>query len=475
MMSRKLLCCFFAAAVTASVMTGCATYKKPFEGVAQNNYTSLKEKEKTSLPKDISLLTLEEAQNIALSNNPGFKTKYFAIATARARYYQSFSSYFPTLNVSMDISQKFTRTMSAHNYDRVRTQQDTYSPGLGGSWLLFDSLAREMNVLAARHSWKSTIAQEDDARRLLLRAVAYAYNDVMLAAAQQRIAIADMNYSADLLKDTQIKFEAGAVPLSDVLNFKIRYNNGESALVSAQYSYAANKYVLAGLLGLTDGTIDEKVKFPEMPSAEGEILPDVSVFLDTALANRPDLRGYRESLEAAKFSYWASICAFGPTVTANYSLSYADTRNLTKGVENSNRDYRTNTSTGTGTLSYGITASWNLFEGGYTYFNARAAQATMAQAEYQLAESWIGVITDVRTSYDYYITNLKQVKLYQKTYELTKQTRDLVEEEYKAGNAELTRLNEAQRDLVEAENNLVSSVVKMNNAKAQLEAAVNAR
>ena len=99
----------------------------------------------------------------------------------------------------------------------------------------------------------------------------------------------------------------------------------------------------------------------------------------------------------------------------------------------------------------------------------------MAQAEYQLAETWIGVITDVRTSYDYYITNLKQVKLYQKTYELTKQTRDLVEEEYKAGNAELTRLNEAQRDLVEAENNLVSSVVKMNNAKAQLEAAVNAR
>ena len=69
----------------------------------------------------------------------------------------------------------------------------------------------------------------------------------------------------------------------------------------------------------------------------------------------------------------------------------------------------------------------------------------------------------------------KQVKLFQKTFELTKQTRDLVEEEYKAGNAELTRLNEAQKDLVNAEMNLVSSVVKMNQAKAQLEAAVNLR
>ena len=40
---------------------------------------------------------------------------------------------------------------------------------------------------------------------------------------------------------------------------------------------------------------------------------------------------------------------------------------------------------------------------------------------------------------------------------------------------ELTRLNEAQNDLVNAEMNLVSSVVKMNQAKAQLEAAINIR
>ena len=68
----------------------------------------------------------------------------------------------------------------------------------------------------------------------------------------------------------------------------------------------------------------------------------------------------------------------------------------------------------------------------------------MAQAEYNLAEIWITVITDVRAAYDNYITYLKQVKLFQKTYELTKQTRDLVAEEYKAGNAELTRLKNTE-------------------------------
>ncbi len=471
-MKMKLVYLLLTSAVSSILLVSCASYKKPFEGASKNNYTALKPQEKTSLPKGIHVLSLEEAQNIALNNNPNFKTKYFAIAAARARYYQSFSTYYPTLSVSATVGQTLSRTYAASQYTRNRYQSESYGAELSGSWLLFDSLVREMNMLSARHTWKASVAEEDDARRILLRAVAYAYNDVQLAAAQQRIAIADMNYSADLLKDTQLKFEAGAVPLSDVLNFKIRYNNGESDLIAAQYSYAYNKYALAALLGLTDGTIPDEVQFPEMPSAEGDVLPDVSVYLDTALANRPDLRAYRENLEAAKFTFWSSLCAFGPTVSANYSLGYSHNRSLTHNLD---RGTGTKAAYNTGSFNYGASASWNLFEGGNTYFNARAAQAAMAQAEYSLAEIWIMVITDVRAAYDNYITYLKQVKLFQKTYELTKQTRDLVEEEYKAGNAELTRLNEAQKDLVNAEMNLVSSVVKMNQAKAQLEAAINIR
>ena len=67
------------------------------------------------------------------------------------------------------------------------------------------------------------------------------------------------------------------------------------------------------------------------------------------------------------------------------------------------------------------------------------------------------------------------MKLYQKTFELTKKTRDLVREEYNAGSTELTRMNEAQRDLVNAESNYVSSVIRMANARAQLAAAANIR
>ena len=46
---------------------------------------------------------------------------------------------------------------------------------------------------------------------------------------------------------------------------------------------------------------------------------------------------------------------------------------------------------------------------------------------------------------------------------------------WEAGNANLTRVNQAQSDLVRAEADLASSRVNLENAKAQMEAAIGSR
>jgi outer membrane protein TolC len=209
-----------------------------------------------------------------------------------------------------------------------------------------------------------------------------------------------------------------------------------------------------------------------MPTEDADALPEVSVYLDLALANRPDLKSLREQLEASKYSYWATLAAFGPTFSANYSIGFNDSHSHSC---RSTNDGGTFAHSYGGTFSYGLSVNWNLFNGGNDYFAARAAQAKMMQTDYEVAQNWIQVIVDVRSAYDNYATTVKQTKLFQKTFELTKKTRDLVEEEYRAGSAELTRMNEAQRDLVNAESNYVASVIRMANAKAQLAAAVNMR
>ena len=281
-------------AIGTILLAGCASYEQPPAAVKSTVYTTIKAEDKNLLPEDITVLTLEEAQNIALKNNPSFRSKYYAIAAARASYYQKFSGYFPTLNASFSAGQNLGRNHDKNGW--YNTNNATFAPQLSGSLLIFDSFRREMDILAQKHNWKSTEASEDDARRLLVQAVANAYNAVLLADAQMNIAKEDMKFNKDMLRDTKLKFDAGAVSLSEVLNFQIQYNQAESNLNTAQYNYATNKYALAQLLGLTDGTIPETVKFPTKPAEDVDVLPNVSIYLDMALANRPDLKSLREQL-----------------------------------------------------------------------------------------------------------------------------------------------------------------------------------
>ena len=464
-MNKKLL---LLAVPLALVFGGCQSYTKPPMAIRHSTFTDVPEEEKILFPEELSVLTLEKAQEIALKNNPDFLRVQFTIDSARARYYQSFSSYAPTLNAGMSVSQSFSKVTSSSSGDKPWNFSTSVGPSLSGSLLIFDCLGREMNILAQKYNLNQAKEAQEDAKRLLLRTVAYSYNDVQQAISQKAIAQAQIDYNKKMLKEAEDKYDAGTALLSDVLNFRINLKNGELELIRTEYNIRSAKYVLAGTLGITDGTIPDSVAFEEVTMPENEVLADVTLYLDSALANRPDLKQYRDRLETAKYTFWKSLSAFGPSVNANYNLGYSWSRNQT-------RLERTRTSSsGSWSFNYGISANWNIFNGFSDYFNALQSYASLAESDYQLAQTWITVITDVRTAYDNYVTNIEKAHIARDIYGLTRDTRDLVENEYKAGTALVTRLNEAENSVISAQHSLLSAVINASNAKAQLEAAVYA-
>lgn len=456
-----------------AILSACTSYEAPPKAVTHSSFTNVPAAEQQRMPVPANkILTLKDAQSLAVRNNPDFRTKYYAVVAGRAAYYAAFAPYLPKVNVSYTLKRSFSiPDNDAHKDQSNGSRSFNNTVGATASWLIFDSFVREMNLMAAKHGWKQTEALELDARRLLVRSVAYAYNDILLSMAKIRIAKENMKFQNSQLKENELKFEVGAVPLSNVLNFKAYYNSAESDLYAAQYSYAAAKHTLATLMGLTEGQIPPDVKFPGVPSPDGEVMPPLNVYLDTALSNRPDLKAYREALQVSKYNYWASICSFGPTVSFNASVGYSTGHTHTDNYLNrAAGDYTTHYDGGD--ISYGLTASWEIFSGGATYYTMRSRQAAMLQSDYALANNWITIVSEVRTAYEYYQTCLTQVKISQESLELYRKIRDLVAEEYQAGNTELTRLNEAQRDFVDAETTFATYVINMHNAKAQLEAAV---
>jgi outer membrane protein TolC len=461
---KYLALCLSSATV---LISGCYNYPGIPDSVNQSAYADLKRNQQQLIPEDCQVLSLETAEQIAVANNPDYLSASHSVNAAWSRFYASLSGYFPTIDATYGFSNN--RLIPNSGEGGGNTPSFSKGGGLQGQWLLFDGLVREMNVLIAKHNAKQAEALDRDAKRLLLQSVALAYNNILLARENIRIAEADADFNEKLYNETELKYKVGEVSLSEPLNFKVRYNQAKNQLIISNYSFIISKYILAALLGLTESDIPANIEFPPLSPKNEQFSSDIVVYLDTALANRPDLDAFRESLLSANFNVWAKWGAFSPTISANGFYGYL--RTDTGSGKYTNWESRSQDRA----YNFGLTASWTLFNGGQNWFNLKESQAQLAQSQLAVMTKWIQVVSEVRQAQDNYRQTIEQVTLFEETLGLVQKTRDLVEEEYKAGNANLTRVNQAQSDLVRAEADLASSRVNLENAKAQMEAAIGAR
>ena len=452
------------AAAAAMFVCGCYNYKAPAAATLQDTYTERKRDAADDIFKDIKVLTLLDAQRIAIRNNPTYIAAYHAVEAARMRYYQAWGAYSPTIKATYELANRHSWSRDVVNYSYPRSDKFTNGFGVSANLLVFDGFSRYFSLKAAKSNLKYQELMEENSCRTMMLSVAYAYNTVLLAIEERRIAMEDRKFQLESLQNTQYKFEAGAAPLSDVLNFEILVNNAEVKMINADYSYDTAIYALAVLMGYPDGTLPADLKFSADYKSYFAELPAVEIYLDAALANRPDLKAYREKLNIAKYDVYKAWGAYSPTVNA-YASYGADLNNNSTSVTavTYGEDH---------VLNYGVNVDWTVFNGAIRYNKLREAQASLAAADFGVAAQWFQVVDEVRSAYANYIQNVKKTKLYGRVRELSAKQRDLVDDEYRAGNAELTRLNEAQRDLVSAETNLASSYINVQNAKAQLDAVV---
>ena len=155
------------------------------------------------------------------------------------KYLQAWGAYSPTINASFDLSASTNwdlhRTDSHPYHDHPRYQNVSTSTGVRASLLIFDGFARMFRLKAARSGFDYQARMEEDACRTMMLAVSYAYNTVLLAKENRRIALEDKKFQLSSLENTRHKFDAGAAPLSDVLNFEIYVRSADLSLIAADY------------------------------------------------------------------------------------------------------------------------------------------------------------------------------------------------------------------------------------------------
>ena len=416
------------------------------------------------------ILTLDEAQRAALRGNPDYLSACRAVAGAKYRYYRSLAAYLPTADFRAGVHHSLRNSHDLLNPPAgVMPRENNLSSDMGiyASWLLFDGLEREFSAMIARQESRLSLALDQNARRLLVRAVAYAYYDAVLAKETERIARTDLSFQESSLLQAENRYRNGLVSKGPVLNFRILANRAKSAILNARYREQTARNSLASLMGFGQTDFPPELELAPLPDEDREVYQSLESCLEQAAANRPDLRAAALLLDIAQFRQWSAYSAFLPVIRAEAGLQFA-AGNARYGGYSVNRS-RHNTLD----FTYGISGEWNLFNGFASFNLIRERRIRSELAKFRLEETFLNAVNEVKDAYVCYRNARAQVKIYRETLRWVAEQRALVQSEFWNGRDTITRLNGAQSDLVEAQSRLAIALIELRKAVIQLQTAMN--
>jgi outer membrane protein TolC len=416
--------------------------------------------------ESLQQLDLLTAQRLALQDNPSLAAAAERVEQARQRITQARGLYYPSIDAGgsaaslrMSVNDAAIQSTLAGGRD-VDRSSERYRVSLNASWLLFDGFARKFSNLIAEYGQQESEQARRDGMRLLLQSVAETYYRAQLSLYNKAIAQADFSFNQKQAGEAQISMDAGAGSLSAVLNFQVQMNNASTDILLAERDYDLALFGLAVLLGRQDGKIPDGLALAAMDTSEQHEFAELPAeqLLGAAAHIRPDLLRQELGVERAESAIGAQWSRFYPQVALLGSVDGARLDDASFEGDDFGQTVLVN-------LSY------NLFSGGTDMARVAEAKAARREAARSLEQQKSQVQSEVRQA----ITRLQQAQeqllLQQASVKLVEQSRNLVEDGYKAGQESLARLNEVQRDLVRTQSRLALSLISLYTNREALKAA----
>jgi len=406
-------------------------------------------------------LTLMEAQRIALEQNPSIRQGAARIRAAEGKLRQAYSAWWPTITASGGLYRREAdRQIDFKNYERLQADLTESDVALEANWLLFNGFARRAETLAAGYGVEQTRQLQMNTRRLVAEAVATAYLQSQLAMEMMEIARKDREFNRSLEENARSRYEAGAAARSELLNFSMKALQAESDYITAQKDYQVACTVLAELMGVENSTIPAPVQLEVSRAASVQEIPDLEQSLAYALAHRQDLLATKAGTEAANSLKNAAKGAWMPTIAATAGFSYQKQSGFEPEIPPHNLEQYNS--------HLGLTARWDIFTGGRRSgaFQEKKAEALAMQAEQEKVK--LDISSSIKQATLAAETALQVRERQEKALDMTTRIRNDIEELYRSGAATLTRLNEAQRDLVRASGQAAASRIRLELALEKL-------
>lgn len=280
---------------------------------------------------------------------------------------------------------------------------------------------------------------------------------VLLTRALIKVQEESVRLLQDQLKDQQNRFEAGTVPRFNVLQAEVQLANQQPQLISARNNYLIAQYQLAKTLGLDPGpqgvpTFNAvgKLDVHERPLA-------LKSAIQLAIERRPFLKVQRLTILIQKEQVKVAFAGYKPQLNANGGYEVRNS-SLSHDLDDTVEGW-----------FFGFTGQWNVFDGLETYGRVKSERAKLESAKIGYDDAVHQVELEVQQAYANLQTARETIRSQQKTVEQALEAVRLATERLSAGAGTQLDVLNAQVQLTTARSTELQARSNYNTALAEFD------
>lgn len=386
-------------------------------------------------------LSLENAVQLALQNNPDVLITRLGEETARAslRQARGQNSFSWRAGSSFSRSGAGGRDWENGNSNRISVSLPLYSGGANQNGIKSGELGVDIARLRTERKWETTRLE-----------VVQAYYDTLEAKKKIAVYQDTVDKYQQHLTNVEQLYGAGSKAKIDVLRSQVELSNARQELIKGRNSYDNNLSTLRSLIYVDSGeplVLTDDFSYVAFDGDVGECLA-------YALHNRREILADNYQIEQKELAVRTARADYEPTVDLSLGAGW-DKQVL---PDSGNHDY---------TASLGV--SWNIFDSGITAGRVDAARAELAIARATLDRDKNEIDLAVRKDYN---SMREAEERFNSTQAAVKQAEEdffIAQEKYRAGEGIMLDIIDAQEALSTARQNYISAQYDYARYKAALE------
>lgn len=395
------------------------------------------------------LLRVRQAVELALENNYDIKLSQNALLVAQENKTYGNAGMLPQVTADLvqnNSVQNTTQLQSSgieRSLDNARNNNLNYGINLG--WTIFDGLG-----MFARYEKLQELEKQGDLslKKTVLTTVGDVITVYYTIVEQQNLLSAldsSILISKERLRTAENRFSIGKAAKLEVLNVQVNLNEDISARLRQVETVTNLKIMLNSILARdldidflvdTEVGIDEELIYGDLLERADQFNPDLQMIVLYKKLAELDLK------EVKSTRY--------PTVRLNSGYNFGRSESSLGFVARSN-------SRG---LTYGLTASVNIFDGLNQRRNERIAKIQIDNAALQVEQQRLAVKTGLKTAYETYLTNIELVKLEEKNENIARENLEITLAKYTIGSISAVEFRDAQE-------NFINAIARFNAAQLQ--------